>query len=251
MPSNAFAVIDWGDLAGLINYLRNVPSFEQQFRMASQEIEADTQIDLEQDVLSWMGGEFAIYIALDADAILQREGPPVPFTWALLFEVDDPEPVRRFLGRVEAFLSDPPGNMDPAPFTKLEDDYYAMTIEDAEVGGVAFGLVNDTFVLTLGGDPSVAAAAARGDGTLDQTTAWQHVVEEVPAFNQPVFFLNVEVLNGLLNEAMSQNAQSNDMGLRQFAAVLNLFEGALIYGSDQGDGNVFATAALMLRDPLQ
>lgn len=250
IPADAVAVIDWGDLAGMIDYLRNIPAFEQQFRIAADELRAETQIDLEDDVLSWLGGEFATYIALDAEALLQGAGASAPFAWTFLAQVDDSAPVRSFLGKLETYLTALAADTEPNPFVALETDYYAIDSGDPTMGTLAFGLVNDAFVLTVGGDPGIAAAAARGDGTLAQSPVWQHVVEEVPAFNQPVFFLNLDALYAMLDEAVRQNAQMSDPSFSQLMGVLNLFESALLYGSDQGDGNVVASAVLMLREPL-
>lgn len=252
IPANTVAAIDWGDLAGLIHAQRNDPAFEQLFAMWSSQLKAATQIDLEQDVLAWLGGEFALYASLDAG---QRRGLlPVPSDTAqiqigLVVEVTDPAAARGFLDKLNRLIdqmASQPGGLQRA---ELDDDYYAISVDSTSV---AYGLVNDVFVLAFGDDPRAAQAAARGEDTLAQTPFWQHVTDEIPDLNQQVLLLNFAPINELLG--LLGGPPENSPDAEQFKVLLNALEaieGGLIYGSDRGAGNVVATVAILLREALK
>jgi Protein of unknown function (DUF3352) len=195
-------------------------------------------LDLNQDVLSWLGGDYALYTLRGPTGIQPGPGG-LPFEQVLLVDSTDAAKTQNFLDKLNAGLGKLSGT---APVQGSTGLFSFQT--GASSPGINYGLIKNTFVVGTSGGSTDAASAARGDGTLAQDAQWKAAIASLPKSYQNVWYVDMTRLGSWLNDATAQSRSPSD---KQTAALVNLFQSAVLYSTDFGSGNSLTTITLFLK----
>jgi hypothetical protein len=225
------------------------PGFDPaQIEKGIQQFEAALKVffdlDVKQDILSWMNGEFALYMTYNPTGTLSKlpNGSSWPFDHALLIQTSDTAKTKNFLTKLNAGLEK---NAKGTTIKPAGDDLYNLTTGDGiEIG---YGLVGDTFLLTTGSGLNIATAAIKGDGTLANSAEWKRAQATMLKPTSQIWYVNFSQITPLL-KALAELNRNNDAGSRQALAVLDLLESASLSGGVmQPDGLSLASLQITLK----
>jgi hypothetical protein len=213
----------------------------QQFEAA---LKVFFDLDVKQDILSWMNGEFALYMTYNPTGTLSKlpNGSSWPFDHALLIQTSDTAKTKNFLTKLNAGLEK---NAKGTTIKPAGDNLYSLTTSDGiEIG---YGLVGDTFLLTTGSGLNTATAAIKGDGTLANSPEWKRAQATMLKPTSQIWYVNFSQITPLL-KALAELNRNNDAGSRQALAVLDLLESASLSGGVmQPDGLSLASLQITLK----
>jgi hypothetical protein len=256
VPGNAIAVVMWGDLAGIYKFFMGTLDaiakqvaaggadqgilkqldLDQGIQKALENgLKTTTGIDLQQDFLSWADGEFALYMT-------PRSGAPgptdYPFNHSLIIDASDTAKATAFVEKINGLVTK--GGLKPV---QEDSGLYNLAVSTAPAFNVGYGVVKNTFALTLSGPADVKAVvdAINGTNTLSSNDVWQRAKAIIGDTNQPVLFLNLTALGAFVSDSPLIPARDK----AQLSAITNAFESALVYGKDYGQGLSTATLALI------
>jgi len=116
-------------------------------------------LDVRQDILSWMTGEFALYMVYNPDSVLTKasKNSPWPFDHTLLIQTGDKAKTTNFITKLNAGIEKNAG-ITPEQGT---GDVYTVTDPKSSVS-ISYGLVNDTFFITTGSGLNTTMTALKG-----------------------------------------------------------------------------------------
>lgn len=172
-----------------------------------EDLAVETGIDLEEDVLSWMTGEFAIFVA-PGEELGTRTALGLPTLRAgFLFEVGDRGKAERLMEKVEALVkeqADFPATFDTEEIEGVEVRVLPTLEQAGYLPGYAF--VGD--FLLIGIDEASFRAAIRasqdkGD-RLAASPEFAAVQERLPEENSGLFFLDMAALNDFLEASLEE-----------------------------------------------
>jgi hypothetical protein len=261
IPANALAVVFGSDLSGMYNYLRqavpalmpmmgrNMPGMRSRdvlgmtvaanavFATIESTLKTLFKLDLNADVLSWMNGEFALYLTYNKSSDLAG----IPLDLVALVEAANAQKAAAFIDKVNAGLPQLTSN-EP---TKAGDNLYTLPLGRGLT--VGYGLANSTLILSNKSGLSAAANAARGDGVLSASPAWKSVLAEMGGKSQMVAYVNLAQLSTMIAELTPTAVMRPGSREETMLRFLNLFESAVLYGSSTTAGVSTASAALILK----
>ncbi len=261
VPAKAMVSIIGGGLSGLYDGLKaalaamskasaNMGARGQQeidqFDMGLRRIEAALKLafdlDLRNDILSWMTGEFAVYVVYNPNSVLTKmPNSQAPLDLTLLVQTGDSAKTKNFLTKLNAGLTK---NAKVTP-ESAGDNLYRVTPQNGPT--LAYGLVGDTFLLTTSSGLDTARGAIKGDGVLSSSPAWKNAQASMVKPTGEVVFVNFSEIAPVVKAAMA--AQSGvDRGGEQAVALLNQFESLSVTGGVmQPDGLSSASIQLIFK----
>jgi len=206
-------------------------------------LKAAFDLDLRQDIFSWMNGEFALYMLYNPSGSLAKmpNGQTWPFDHTLLFQTSDAAKTKSFLTKLNAGI-EKTAKLKP---TSAGQDLYQ--IEPPDGPAIAYGLVGNTFLVTTGSGLSAASAAIKGDGVMSNETAWKNAMSSMVKPTSQVWFVNFSQIVPLVKSVVAlQNDQREST--KQGLAVLELLESASISGGVMlPDGMSVASMQIVLK----
>jgi hypothetical protein len=206
-------------------------------------LKAAFDLDLRQDIFSWMTGEFALYMLYNPSGSLAKmpNGQTWPFDHTLLFQTSDAAKTKSFLTKLNAGI-EKTAKLKP---TSAGQDLYQ--IEPPDGPAIAYGLVGNTFLVTTGSGLSAASAAIKGDGVMSNETAWKNALSSMVKPTSQVWFVNFTQIVPLVKSIVAlQNDQREST--KQGLAVLELLESASISGGVMlPDGMSVASMQIVLK----
>jgi hypothetical protein len=246
IPAKALAVVQAHGLADLYDGLK--AGFQNMKNMApmgpgmnySQIAKSFTQLeggfklvfgsDLREDVLSWMNGDFAIYVTHDPNSTLSKTNrrSPAPFDITLIAETSDAAKTKAFLPKLGVGLK----GAGKSTVVEAGPDLFTATTPEGVT--LSYGLVGNTFVLTVGGGLETATAAIKGDGTLSTNAVWQQAQKTAILPTTQLWFVNGEELLAAL-KSMVPPDQLDKRGTKEPLALFGLFESATLTASPLSD----------------
>jgi hypothetical protein len=237
IPSKALFALVGGGLSGLYDGLKAglaaMSSFSKQLDRRSQQqfeqiemglrqfeayLKLGFDLDLRQDILSWMTGEFALYALYNPNSDLMKTGNgDTPFDPVLLIETGDAAKTRSFLTKLNAGLE------KNAKLTaeSVADDVYSLDTQNGVTLG--YGLVGGTFLLTTGSGLDATRAAIKGDGVLSSSRAWKNAQASMVKPASQILFVNLSELVTVLKPMMPSGTRRSD---QQALTLLEQFESA-------------------------
>ncbi len=188
-------------------------------------------LDLNQDVLAWMGGEFAGYAAYYPHGSTGS----VPVNYTAILDTTDVQKTSATLNKLNAGLT----KMSAVAPTPTDDGLFTF---GSGPGALGYGLIKDELLVNGGGNLTAAANAVRGDGTLASDETWKETIALLPTVYQHVWYINLKQLSAALQGTTNINA-----GDQQMMALMNEFKSALLYSTDLGGGSSLTTVAVLLK----
>jgi hypothetical protein len=230
ITTNSLAVGKAGAaLSDLLNGTTSgVTGFDASYAQFQLALQAGFGLDLNNDVLSWLNGDFALYA-------LVNNGPntTISFTPVLLVQTPDTSKTDNFIIKINAGVR----TLLRLPIAKNSDGLYNLTLPGADT--INYGRVNDTFISSYGKYPVAALSALHGQGVLSRDTTWQAAAALAPPAFQHFWYINLTKLNALFKQA-SKPAQPDPT-----VALLSLFKSAVLYSTDLGGGSSLTTIVLL------
>jgi hypothetical protein len=200
-------------------------------------------LDLRQDVFSWMSGEFALYMLYNPGGSLAKmpNGQTWPFDHTLLFQTSDAAKTKSFLTKLNAGI-EKTAKLKP---TSAGQDLYQ--VEPSNGPAIAYGLVGNTFLVTTGSGLSATSAAIKGDGVMSNDAAWKKALTTMIKPTSQVWFINFTQITPLVKSIVAlQNDQR--ASTKQGLAFLDLLESASISGGVMTpDGTSVASMQIVLK----
>jgi hypothetical protein len=202
-------------------------------------LQGTTGLDLQDDILSWMSGQYAIGLSLDFEAIMEAafsgDVPPRALQFAFVAENTSGEGAQALVAGLGQ------GLMQLALMAREE----GMTITQTTAGGqpaVEVSLqspdMREPFELLIGGNdsvfvigtPAMATAALSPDGSLNGDAGYQESVAwALP--NSPVFLYGSgDFLNTFLEVAMLGRMMNDSVSGLEFGEVFSSTSGSGSYG---------------------
>ncbi len=199
-------------------------------------------LDIQQDILSWMSGEFALYTIYNPNSVLANmRGSQVPLDITMLVQTSDTAKTKSFLTKLNA------GLQKNAQLTAESAGDNLYRIEPQKGVTLAYGLSGNTFLFTTGSGLDTALAAVKGDGILSSSTPWKNAQAAMVKPTSQIWFLNVAQIAPLLKAFMALRGGS-DRQAEQFITALDQFESLTIsVGTLQPDGLGRSSMQLILK----
>ncbi len=217
---------------------RSSQGIEDNYTQLESGLKQYFDLDLNQDVLGWMGGDFSGYMMYNPNGDLAKAGQS-PFDFALLIESTDTARSGTFLTKLNAGLTKVAGS------SPTQTDSGLFVFQSAATGpGIGYGLVKNVFLVGNSSGLTAAANAARGDGTLATDANWKDAAALLPKSYQHVWYVDMIKLGAALQDSASQNGRTGD---QQTVALVNLFRSVILYSADLGGGNSLTTVVLTLK----
>ncbi len=195
------------------------------FTLAESAIKAGLNVDLRDDVLSWMNGEFALYVTYNPASVLTKVGrEPVPLDFTFLAQTSDAAKTKSFLTKLNTGL-------EKTANLKVESagtDLYTVAVNKQGVT-IGYGLVGNTFILTTGSGLNAAVVAVKGDGVLSKSAVWTNAQASMVKPTAGIGLINFVQVASVAKELMGQSGGSRQ-GAAQMQAVLDLLESATVSG---------------------
>jgi len=269
IPSTAGAVIYGADLASIYTGLRaaftsvnklqmaqtpglNLNQAEQGFQNFEDSIKSTFDLDINADVLSWMGGEYALYMNYDKTGDLAvASNNAFPYDSVLLIQATNGAKAKSFVEQINTTFKTQAG-LDIT--TMGAPDLFSISGGQSPVR-IGYGTAGDTFILSTGSGIKPAADAVNAGQSGDTLAAgknpiWTHAIAALPSTYQS--FLYFDLVQGaqyLDTTIKTQGTMAgSDPQTKQALAFLNEFESAVIYSNlttDATSGSV--TFALLLK----
>ncbi len=190
----AFGVPNLGDTASaLIDMVSEMPGAENARAQANQAVQAELGLDLEEDILSWMG-DTAFFV--QGTNFQEMSG-------GMVMESDDPDATRTVLdkvrGRIEA--------QQVPTSDEQRGDYEGFSIQ-AGLPAPISALVADRLVVTYG--EKATEAAVEPDETLGDDATFQTASDALGDDYQPSFYVDMTSVLELVDFARGFSGETDD-----------------------------------------
>ncbi len=266
IPSTATAVIYASNLGGIYTGVRtalvslskymtslntmpglNVNQTEQGFTQLEQGLQDGFNLDMKTDILSWTGGEFALYMNYDktGDLAVSTQNQ-FPFDSTLLIAATDTTKAKSFVDRLNSGLT---ANVGIKPVTVGTELF---TVQGQTPVRVGYGVTNDTFILSTGSGLTPASDAVKGKDTLSSGTngVWKRAFATLPTSYSQFLYLDLTQVATYLKAAVTaQPRQSSAVAAqtKQALALFDEFESAVIFSGTYDNGSIVGTYGLLLK----
>ncbi|MHB8627813.1 MAG: DUF3352 domain-containing protein [Aggregatilineales bacterium] len=208
------------------------------FDQFEQGLKDGLDLDINQDLLSWLGGDFAVYSILDPNSELAlASNGSFPFDSALIVAASDADKARTFVDKLNAGVA---LNFNLHPKAAGKDLYILPVSPRLTVG---YGVVDNSFVLTSGGALPTVAGAIGGADVLADRGAWHSAASQLPQNVLALAYLDLTPFQPYI----AQLPNAHNPGAQGLAALLNLTQSAVIYSVAPGPGQSVLTFALILK----
>lgn len=221
---------------------QQIAQMQQRLTQFEQGLKSAFNLDLAQDVLSWLGGDYGVYGVLDPNSDLSSiTHQPFPLDIVLIVSASDVTKAQSFVDKLNAGLK-ARGLTATAAGTGL----YTLTVPSAK-GAVklGYGVSNGAFLLTTAGALAAASAATGGTNTLSTSnTSWKNATASLPSGVTALGFVDLSQIGTFVQGMMAaQSSSSGNQDTRIAGALFNEFESVLFYSATAGDGSA-GTASL-------
>ncbi len=208
-----------------------------------EDLAVETDLDVEEEILSWMTGEYALFLAPGKE-IEERTALGIPsFQLGLLFQVKDQEAVAATMQKVEQVLVEEAGL--PTSFYSEEiDGVDVRVIPGLETMGYlpGYAFVEDFLVIAIdrASFESVIQAGQEKGARLTAAEEFAAVYQKLPEKNTSLFYLDVGTLTRFLDAALEEPERSEFR--KEAKPVLDLIGGVGAASTEEQDytgGTIF------------
>ncbi len=191
-PSDTVALIQgkgidqiWSRLLQLAEDNETVSQWVKQIRRGLQTI----NLDADQEVISWMDGEFALGAIASDEGILA----PLGLGGVLLLETSDYITADRMLDQLDGIIaqSNPPVNIEKRWIKNIEVTEWRDPQQGALFG---HGWLTDQLLFIAFGEPVVEVITALPQSSLPENPQFKTITESLPQANLSYIYLNIDQL---------------------------------------------------------
>lgn len=246
MPKNATLAFTGRDIHGAWEMVKaqmqkTSPEAYQGLQGSLEDLKAQTGLDIEEDVLSWMTGEFGLFLAAGDG----KTAAGVPsFRAGLLFEVSDKAKAQATMTKVEGLLS-----QQQLAFADQEiEGVKARVIPMLQMAGYlpGYAFVGD-FLLIAVDMPSFQGAIRASkdkDERLAAAPEFRTVMEALPKSNTGLFYLDFVALTRFLDGVLEEPERSDFR--QQIKPFLDILGGMGVAGAAGKPGDDYSTSTMFL-----
>lgn len=217
------------------------PEAYQDLQGGLEDLAIEIGLDLEEDVLSWMTGEFALYLAPGEElGDYTLAGIPA-FRMGLLIEATDRAKVEQTMQKVEALIEEEADlSFNTYEIEGVEARVISMLGMSGYLPGYAF--VDDFLVIAIDKDSfaaTIRASKSKGE-RLAASSEFRTVSDVLPEKNTGIFFLDIQGLTDYIEAYLPEPERSdfrNDV--RPFLDLLGGMGVAESYGEDYSTMTIF------------
>ena len=232
VPSEAILYTSGQDLYAAWHQFREMMEAEDSdFRRSLDELRYELGFDLEDDLLAWMTGEYALAFLYDRTGFLSDED--LPFGLLLLIEVKDRGLVERKMETIaEALVEEVFWGYKT--FEKRRIGGVEMQIIETNDGTIGYGFVGDFLVIGTS-ERMLAAAVDAGDAPLSADPVFRQAIAPLPSKNNGYFYLDVEQGMYVLYRTMSDwEKEDFDENARPYLEPIKAIAAAVQQPSKEG-----------------
>jgi hypothetical protein len=223
----------------------NMPNVQQGFEQFEQGLKENLDLDVQADILSWLDGEFGIYMTYNKTSdIAVASKNQWPFDSTLVVSLSDPTKATSTIEKINATFS----RNGIKPVT-VSDGLY--TMQGQSPLRIGYGVTQKSFVLTTGTGLLPAADAINGKDNLaaGKNPAWKNMLATLPKGYNTLLYLDLGKINSVVTPliASSKLPAKDAQDAKTLMAILNQFESAGIYSRMVDNNSGVASFELMLK----
>ncbi|MEM9137258.1 MAG: DUF3352 domain-containing protein [Cyanobacteria bacterium P01_F01_bin.42] len=243
-PENTLALVHGGYLdqawSLAVRQLESNSDSRNQLERFRREFSRATQLDLEQDVLSWMDGEFGLGVLPANDGVLAQIG----FGGALAIETSDQAKASGTLDKFQTLAQSMGAQISNKQINGIEVTQFGVPLQPALVN---YGwLDNETLLLSLGESTAISLSEAT-NSSVRQNSIYQSLTGTLPSLEKGSFYVNAEEF---LATARSSPTVSSALAANpEMDAVLSSFQGLAMAADQPDSGTAIGEALLTFRQP--
>ena len=243
-PADTFAVFGGAGLSQIWTEVNKVaaakPETQQAFTQMRQSFTQSTQLDLDKDVFSWMGGDYTLGMMPVSTGIAAQAG----FGGALTIDTTDKAVTDNTLTKLVTLAKG-------AGLTVEERQVGSAKISDVKAPGgqgtiFSYGWLSDKSISIAMGDGLMDKIATPAGESIDRTANFTTAMGAMPSQRQSYAYIDIEKVLGLFNSKMGAMAGKNIPA--DVNAMITSVQG-LGMSSTQPDKNTSQFEALLTLKP--
>ena len=201
-PSETIALITGQELKSswetVVKQTSGDPMIQGMFKGFKSSIKQSVDLDIEQDILSWMDAQFALGLISSNQGLLAQLG----FGGALLFETSDRPLAEAGLKKINETLKKKlpvPLETDTSTYQNIEVTEWKIPLQDIVLGG--YGWLEENLLFIALGQPTIEVMSETLSDPLQNSANFQTIAGSLPTPNQGYFYLDMDKVMTLLNRA--------------------------------------------------
>ncbi len=219
LPADTWGFAAAADLKGLINaYLSSIdkmPSYYQSLGMGNmsaakirQMFKDSTGLDLDEDILSWMGGEFAVYVQSGPSTDTPEQGGFV------LNVKDSKDKAQASIKKINDTLAAKGLLTGSTKLTEVQvagNTVYKLGSEyNGSFSGLYYGIVGDNFYIAS--TQATIEALASGKGGVADNANYKGALTNAISNNNGVLYVNFQAIREVYEKYMADRVQKSNSG---------------------------------------
>lgn len=241
-PDNTLALIHSGNLDkawdAVTKQLERNPEAKAQFETFRREFSQATQLDLDQDIFSWMDGEFGFGVLPANDGVLAQVG----FGGAIAIKTSDQAKASATLDKLNSFAKSSGAQINNKEIDGVSMTQLGIPLQPALVN---YGwLDNETLLLSLG-ESTASTLIGTPNPSVKQNAIFKSLTGSLPNQDKGLFYINAEEM--LATARSSPTIASALSTSPDVDAVLSSFQGLIMTGAQPDKNTAIGEALLTFR----
>ncbi|MDJ0717933.1 MAG: DUF3352 domain-containing protein [Prochloraceae cyanobacterium] len=190
IPGDSLLLISGGGISQTWSWLREQfeenPDLKQSLDIAKVSLKAETDLDLDRDIIGWMDGEFAI-------SILPSNRQPAFISGAMVITTSERSIAENTLDTIEGLAKSKGVVVKDTNFAGKEVTEYQDALEGQVV--LAYGWLDDRSLAISMGDEADKIISLKSSDSLAQNPDFQTITSNLPKKNLGYFYINFKEVN--------------------------------------------------------
>lgn len=201
--------------SAFVTQTKSIPGWQEQFDQMRQQLKTNFNLDLDEDVIGWMDGEFALGAVSANQGISAQFG----FGGALVLKTSDRKTAENTLAKINEVAQAQAINVTQRNIQGKTVTEWSSPGQEAWLG---YGwLDGESLFIATGG--SVVDSMASNSQSLENSPSFKAITNTLPQPNAGYFYLDMDKTMALMNRNLANNQQSPIPP--EASAVLNSIRG--------------------------
>ena len=218
------------------------PSTQEIFTQIRQSFTQSTQLDLDKDVFSWMGGEYTLGMMPVSTGITAQAG----FGGVLTIDSTDRAVTDNTVTKLANLAKGAGGTVEPRQVGSTQ--VFDLKAPGGQVTVLSYGWLSDKSLTVAMGDGLMDKVANRPSESIDKAVNFTSTMNAMPSEKQSYVYIDVEKVYGLVNSKIGAAATQSIPA--DVNAMITSIQG-LGMSSTQPDKNTNQFEALLTLKPAQ